>query len=475
MPNIKYSLEHAPTLKAFTQDDSFIRGIMGAFGSGKSSVCSTEILARAMKQEPNESGVRKTRWACIRNTYKQLDDTTIKTFDQWVPMHTLGQYKVSEHTFRSNDIPLDDGTIVSFEVLFRALDKPEHVKNLLSLELTGAWVNEARDVPKAIIDALQGRVGRYPSKMEGGASWYGIWLDTNPPDDDSWWYKLFEEDAPENCKLFKQPSGLSDEAENLPFLPDGYYENMAVGKDKEFVNVYIHGKYGFVKDGKPVFPDYSDEIHCKDFLLPLDIDIYRGWDFGLTPACNFSFINAEGQWCVFDEMVTDNMGIDRFSDQVLTYSLSKYPDHKFIDIGDPAGNQRSQTDERTCFDILIGKNINIIGGDQDPNIRIESVKYPLNRLTEGKPNFLLHPRCKMLRKGFNGKYQYRRLHTSKEKYLDKPDKNEFSHIHDSLQYTATYLFANRLRGVSEYKETKSNLLPTFDELMKESSNKRNRI
>lgn len=463
--DIDFTFEYAPTLERFANSDKFIRGIMGAFGSGKSSVCSTEILYRAMNQEPNEDGVRKTRFACIRNTYKQLDDTTIKTFDQWVPMHELGNYKVSDHTFKSVNIPLDDGTSMEFEVLFRALDKPDHVKNLLSLELTGAWVNEARDVPLAIINALQGRVGRYPSKIEGGASWFGIWMDTNPPDDDSWWYKLFEEVRPENAELFKQPSGLSEEAENTPFLPKDYYKNMAIGKDKDFVDVYIHGKYGYVKDGKPVYPNYSDELHCREFDIQPSVQIIRGWDFGLTPACTFSYMNTAGQWCIIDEIVSEDMDIDVFSDMVLNHSLIEYPEHEFMDIGDPSGDFRASTDSKTCFGILMGKNIDIFGGDQDPNIRIDSVKYPLNRLLDGKPAFLLHPRCKVLRKGFKGKYKYRRLATSQEKYLDKPDKNEYSHVHDALQYPATYLFADRLRGFEEQPERNPFTNPTFNEMI----------
>ena len=42
---------------------------------------------------------------------------------------------------------------VELEVIFLALDRPEDVKKLLSLELTGVWVNEAREIPKSIIDA----------------------------------------------------------------------------------------------------------------------------------------------------------------------------------------------------------------------------------------------------------------------------------------------------------------------------------
>ena len=40
----------------------------------------------------------------------------------------------------------------------------------------------------------------------------------------------------------------------------------------------------------------------------------------------------------------------------------------------------------------------------------------------------------MLRKGFNGGYQFRRLNVGGEKYADKADKNDFSHPHDATQY-----------------------------------------
>ena len=86
---------------------------------------------------------------------------------------------------------------VQIEVLFRALDRPDQVSNLLSLELTGAWFNEAREIPKAIIEAMDGRIDRYPAVKDGGCTWTGIIMDTNPPDDDSYLYKMFEVVRPE--------------------------------------------------------------------------------------------------------------------------------------------------------------------------------------------------------------------------------------------------------------------------------------
>ena len=76
---------------------------------------------------------------------------------------------------------------MELEVIFLALDRPEDVKKLLSLELTGVWINEAREIPKSIVDACTMRVGRIPSMRDGGPTWYGVIADTNPPDTDHWW------------------------------------------------------------------------------------------------------------------------------------------------------------------------------------------------------------------------------------------------------------------------------------------------
>ena len=92
------------------------------------------------------------------------------------------------------------------------------------------------------------------------------------------------------------------------------------------------------------------------------------------------------------------------------------------------------------FDVMVKEGIWPIEGEQNPEIRMESVKSLLNRLVDGTPAITISHRCKMLRKGFNGKYRFRRMKTSVEQYTDKPEKNDVSHIHDALQYLATRLF-----------------------------------
>ena len=420
---------------------------MGPFGSGKSSGCVIELVKLAARQKLIHDK-RRARFAVVRNTYRQLEDTTIRTFHEWLPPGRFGDYRRTDHVYLINRLEPD----LEIEILFRALDRPEHVSNLLSLELTAAWVNEAREAPWAIVRALQGRVGRFPAQKDGGCVDPGIIMDTNPPDDDSWWYRLFEEDRPANAELFKQPSGVSPAAENLPYLPPDYYQNLMDGADEEFIRVYVRGEYGFVKDGKPIYPEYNDTTHCVEVEPVSGTPIRRGWDFGLTPACVFTQLTPNGRWIVFDELTAEDLGIERFAEAVLLHS-DRYQEFDFEDYGDPAGEARSQTDERTCFEILKGKGIAIQPSEQDLTIRLESVRKPLNTLKGGKPQFQLHPRCKALRKGFQGRYQYKRfkISGSEERFHDKPDKNRYSHPHDALQYVAVNVFGGLVRAREKKK------------------------
>lgn len=447
--------------------DAFFRGLMGPFGSGKSSGCVMEIPQRGVAQARGPDGVRRSRWAVIRNSYRQLEDTTLRTFMQWLPPYQFGEWLPSKFQYTIKALKGEgDDRGAEIEVIFRALDRPDQLGNLLSLDLTGAWVNEGREVPWSIFEGLEGRVGRFPRMVDGGPTWFGIFTDTNPPDVDSEWFKFFEEtDHTEKVErlarkipgmtvekyrqIFKQPSGLSLRAENLANLPVGYYERMAVGKSDEWCKVYIAGEYGFVIDGKPVWPEYIDEMHCPSdkakWPKPFEnLPIVRSWDFGLTPACIFSQITPRGQWIVFDELTATSMGADAFSDEVIEHSARYYPRFEFWDVGDPAGGQKSQTDERTCFQILRAKAIEIEPAIQTLQIRLESVRKPLRTLVDGRPQFLLHPRCTQLRRGLMGGYHYRRMRVSGERYTEMPDKNRYSHPCDALGYGGTRLFGAAL-------------------------------
>lgn len=430
-----------PTVQSFMNSDKFLRYLQGPFGSGKSVGCVQELVKRAAMQAPDEGGVRRTRFAVIRNTYRQLQDTTMKTFLDWYPDRVWGTLKVADAEYHMR-FQLPDETIVECEVLFRALDRPDQVGNLLSLELTGAWCNEMREMPLQIWDALQGRVGRYPNSDDVKCTWWGIWGDSNPPDTDHWIYKLFEEERPDNAAAFYQPSGLSDEAENVANLPPRYYENMKKGKDNDYITVYVEGKYGFVREGKPVYPEYNDEVHCREVEYDPRFPVYRGWDFGRTPCCVFAQL-VGGRLHVFDELTSEGTGIENFAKEVIAKTSQMGNVTIAGDFGDPSGGYGSQVDEQTVYSKLWELGINIEDGVQDLDVRLSAVKTQLTTMVNGHPAMIISPAAKVLRKGFIGGYCYKRMQISGERYADKPDKSSFySHIHDGLQYLCTRLFGS---------------------------------
>ena len=70
--NFKYKPE-GQVLKTFMKSNDFFRGIRGPVGSGKSVSCCIEVFRRSLLQKKNRSGIRKSRWAVIRNTNPQLN------------------------------------------------------------------------------------------------------------------------------------------------------------------------------------------------------------------------------------------------------------------------------------------------------------------------------------------------------------------------------------------------------------------
>lgn len=440
-----------PTLKRFHRSPAFYRGILGPVGSGKSTGCCFEIFRRASEQPPSPvDKIRKTRFAVVRNTYRELIDTTVKTWLDWFPERHFGKFGRTDmqHNIRVGDIQC--------EVLFRALDRPDDVKKLLSLELTGGWVNEAREVPKSIIDTLGDRVGRYPSKRDSGCLWSGVIMDTNPPDDDHWWYKLAEEQAGEltTWEFFRQPGGLIEvdgryrpnpDAENLDNLPANYYMDRVEGKKPDHIRVYYCAQYGFTKDGRPVIPEYVDAVHCHhEPIRPVKgVPIRVGIDWGLTPAAIFGQRLPSGRWVWLEELVTEHMGAKRFGEEFARFVNDKFPGFTFESPhGDPAGNAESQADESTPFQMFNAALANagvkltaIPAPTNDPSIRHGALGACLTRMIDGKPGLIISPSLKTTRKGLAGGYCYKRVQiTGDERYHDKPDKNKYSHPVEAGEY-----------------------------------------
>ncbi len=441
-------------------DNSFVRVIMGPYGSGKSTWAATEIVRRACEIPAWHNGRRRSRWGIVRNTSGELSTTTLATWLAW--FEDLGDVRRRQKPIMTYEHTFNDGNgIVELELLFIALDRPEDVRKIKSLELTGCYINELSEVPKAALAHMKGRVNRYPSKAFCQEPyWSGIIADTNPPEDDHWIYKDFEEQAFEHHRLFKQPPGLvridgkwvrNVNADNADHLPGNYYEMLAEGQSQEFIKVFCLGEYGSVGFGKRVYPEFNPDFHAVEHLDAIQgLELKIAWDFGLTPACVVMQLSARGQLLVLKEYVADGMGIRSFAESIVLPGLLKdFPYCKVgFSTGDPAGNSRSEiVEEMSCIGELNSLGIPTISArtnDIDP--RLGSVRYFLNKMVDGKPGFVLDRRnCPTLFKGFVKDYVYARIAVSgEERYKDKPTKNMSSHPMDALGYGCLEIASDRI-------------------------------
>lgn len=441
-----------PTLARYMASTHRMRIVMGPAGSGKSSASVMLTLKHMMEQEPDWDGKRRSRWAIIRRTMPQLRTTTIKTFLDWIPPGTLGDWKEStkEYHFRFND--------VEAEVMFIALDTPDDVQKLLSLELSGAYGNEFRELEPEIFEALTKRVGRYPSRKGGpGPTWYGIWADTNPPRVGSWHHRMME-NLDENLDplpartdewawdVYKQPGGRSPEAENLENLPEGYYN--ADGLSPAYVTTMIDGEYGPSLDGLPVFgATFSAAIHtAQQTLLWVDrAQLVAGLDAGLTPAIVFAQELPSGKVNVVGTVTLakgETMGMERFlRDRVLPYMRTKFPGlnpNGVLVCADPACWQRSQANEVTVADILTRFRFGVKKAPtNDLEPRISAVEALLQRRVGTEAALRIDKSCRPLLNALEFGYIFKKDKNGNG--AESPSKNEHSHVADAFQYLALLL------------------------------------
>lgn len=452
----------SPTIQRFQASEAFVRFIRGPVGGGKTTGCCQEIMRRAREQKPNPDGIRRTRWAIIRNTYGMLKDTSAKTWLEWYPESWFGKFMRTQGDMKHH-ITLGD---IDCEVLFRALDSPDDVKKVLSLELTGAFCNEVRELPKEIIDALTDRVGRFPAMRDGGPTWRGIIGDTNPPDEDHWFFEM-EKSPPPGWDFFTQPGGLirrddkwiaNPDGENTANLEANYYATRSAGKREDYIRVYYGNEFGFVSEGKPVFPEYSDPMHGAKSEIPFipGRPVYIGVGIDLHSGALFAQKRDNGQWIFIDELMLDFGGMIHFAEQLSQKMASDFPGGTRFRVftvkpDDPYGA------EAEAVQILRGRGV--VASPcrvHDATLRREAVAGALSRLIGGDPGFLVSSRCKVLRKALSGGYAYGRIQGREERYHDEPAKNRYAVLAEAAQYIlvgggeAQYVFKGHKPKKLEY-------------------------
>jgi hypothetical protein len=443
-----------PTCAVFMRSEAFGRLIAGPVGSGKTTACLFELFRRAAEQTPGEDGYRYTRFAIVRQTLKQLKDTVLKDIISW--LQGIAAYKVSDNT-----IYIEMGDIRSEWILI-PLEDPEDQRRLLSMQLTGAWMSEAIEMDIDLVAAISGRIPRYPSGVRGQASWFGIIADTNMPTEGSDWHKFMTE-VPPDWQIFIQPGGLEENAENLDWLnqtPDTkalplgglerraqgrkYYERLARQPNIDWVLRYVHAKYGNDPSGTAVYresfrqrtPD-GREWHVVDELTPVSSHpLIVGQDFGRDPCSIICQVDHKGRFLVLGECIAEDIGLELHLQKSLrpTLAQERYLGKPVAIIGDPAGRQKSSLYEETSFDLIKRNGLMCFPAptnDLEPRIRAIDT-FLLGSRDAGPAMLIDRSRCPRLVQALSGGYRYAKTKAGQRKPI--PDKNEYSHIIDALQY-----------------------------------------
>jgi hypothetical protein len=475
-----------PKAEAFAWDKRLITGIMGPVGSAKTTTCIRKMIHGALWQRPGPDGVFRAKWGVIRDTYPQLKKTALASWFQWFPK-ALGDWNGEapfEHTVRFSVFMGGRKFTVELTVIFAAIGEHKVEDVMRGWELTGLWLNEGDLCVRDVFTIGIGRVGRYPSMMQGGCAWRGIILDMNAPDVENWTYELFvDQDLgldPETIAELKeelgelfgigfyvQPGGRSKDPspENIHNLPKGYYAQqiLGMGRDKHKVRRMVDNEFGPVRKGQPVYTEYEDKLHVGEGKLrPIkDVPLRIAADAGLTPAAVIGQRDHRGQIRVLGEVVVfagsedealEQLGATAFGRMVGRYCKDQFPDNPVSEIvwidpagtagegargADPSWRQNFQKGLRE----ELGDNIRVkpapVKGNRLED-RLEAVRKPMRTIVEGgEPGYLVCPtRCKILRRGFKGMYIYGRsqLSNGMGRFQDKPVKNDYSHVQDANQY-----------------------------------------
>jgi hypothetical protein len=362
----------------------------------------------------------------------------------------MADWKVSEST-----LFIDYGDIYS-EWIFVPLENPEDIKRLLSTQLTGAYINEASEIDLDLLPHISGRCGRFPNEEFGAPSWRGIFADTNMPIYNSPWAE-FILDPPPLWEVFRQPSGLSLEAENLDHLDQtqetldlpegdptritqgrGYYARLATVGSEDYIRRYVMAEFGRDVSGSAVYQEsFKYDFHVRDDLkaVPSRLLIV-GQDFGRDPWSIICQLDHKGRLNVLEEVAATDISLELHCKRSLIPALlsERYAGLSMVLVGDPQGRARDSLFELNSFDLLTSMGLPAEPAptnDLDPRIR--SVESFLNRQVDGGGAIVFdRERCPVLISAMNGGYRYSKTKEDVSRAI--PDKNHYSHVSDALQY-----------------------------------------
>lgn len=495
-PRQKFVVEGGTKVAEFLTSIAPVCIIEGPLGSGKTKALCAKPMILAQQQAPSPvDGIRRTRFAMVRNTTPDLKRTTIRSWLELYPEHVYGKLRLGAPM--GHDIRFGD---VWMQVDFIGLDKDDDVRKLRSGEYTAIFFDEIEFIEKSLFDEARSRL-RFPPEEHGGPTQRGVYAATNAPPEDHWLpimtgrvefpTGLSQDEIaalkwPSSWDHLMQPPALIEEfdqhgtvigyrvnpkAENLRNLPvkgnGDYYREQLVGQTKAWIDSRLMVRTVLVSDGSPVWPTFRREVFVsREILHPrLGYPVWVGTDYGRSPAAVF-IQQINNRVAVQHEMIGTAESTDTFAPRVARFLTQNYPDCPVHAFGDPKGNDHMQNTDRTSVEIFRAHGIEVRNPPglkkNDIGTRVMAVSHLLHQMSDAAvPRFVVSPNCRTLIVAMAGRY----CNTRDDKGELNPDKNRYSHVSDALQYVVLGLGEGRamiglkpigeLRGVQTWKKRKT--------------------
>jgi hypothetical protein len=403
------------------------RAYIGGFGAGKTLAGVWEALDVSLAYPGNVGLI-------CRKTYRELTDSTQRTFMEIVPQRLIKNYSKRDET-----VTLINGS----QILFRSLDD---VQKFRSLNLGWWYIDEGSeiedsDVPTMLIGRL--RLNTVP--------WRGGWVTSNPPHLDHWLYEWAVTKARTSNKYFYVKASTYDN----PHLPSEYVKTLEAEYGVQWVRRYLLGEFGYITPGTPVYEHFNETLHViKGVEWLRDRPIFRAWDFGWHHPCVlYSQVGPDRQWRVLKETMGSKVLLHKFAEEVVLDSKQRYPGATFVDVGDPAGHQHDDKSGLTSIEIL-RKNfgITLVTRRYSKKRLIEVIDQQFAKVSKGKDGAVV-PRlvidkleCPVLIEGFAGGYAWPKARDGRITRETPIEDGHFEHLQDCSQYTAGAILLAGMAG-----------------------------
>ncbi len=441
--------------RAFFANRAFFSGIMGPVGGGKTVLSLQRFIRFAKLQAPHPvDNIRRTRWVSIRRTYRELERTTLRTWNEWWPREA-GEWRGGangEPATHKIEFDLSDGTTVQTEVIFAATGDQDIQEFAGGFEVTGFHLGEAADHEDVVASKMLERVGRYPRVEKdvgfAGATWLGGWADFNAPNYGHWIERDFVSNPRPDYEFFRQPGGLDADAENLQNLRGGreYYVVQARNKPEHEVRRMIHNMFGFDRSGKPVYAEYNPFKHLSKMPLKLlrGRKLFCGIDQGQSPAAVFVQRSVEGQLRILREISVFNTGPSEFGRMLRQMIDEDFPDWDITFIVDPAAFNATDTSENAndVWQMIVSNVLNETLRPAPSNRRTAREQpfrsHMLKSLSSDVEAMIVDPSCKMVHEGLLHKFRYRKVSASgqAEKFAKDIEDNDWTHVVEAAEYAS---------------------------------------